>query len=494
MIASRLKKHNFGFGAVGVCQLTRNEALIPRILNIKTFSRRAAGSSVVSQAESVQAPALASPAAGKAVPVESCDAREIHAKPSMIRFLILSSQLGGLLLVFRLYRLMEKPHFMLMSGVIFGAFLIHYWLPLRFKEAFLATVSLAGAFLLLDPKVASILIAVGLVFFIILYSPVPYKWRIMLLLTIFVALIYGCATKISFIPLALFPVFGAIFMFRIIIYVYDLSHGREKARLLPFLCYFFLLPNYYFTLFPVIDFQTMRRSYYQRDIHEIAQQGIHWMVRGAIQLMLYRLVVYFNDPYLPDRVTNLGALISTMVLTFLLYLNVSGQFHLIVGMLHLFGYDLPETNRRYLMARSFTDFWRRINIYWKDFMVKIVYFPVYFKLRKRGNLRAQVMATASVFLATWILHSYQFFWIKGQLSLGWQDALFWGILGMLVISSVLFESWHKGRRTGSSWHTHLLHAAQVLGTFALITTLWSLWSSPSVNAWIYLMTRWTHGG
>ena len=44
--------------------------------------------------------------------------------------------------------------------------------------------------------------------------------------------------------------------------------------------------------------------------------------------------------------------------------RVSGQFHVACGMLHLFGHALPETHRRYLLAESFTDYWRRINIYW----------------------------------------------------------------------------------------------------------------------------------
>jgi alginate O-acetyltransferase complex protein AlgI len=312
---------------------------------------------------------------------------------------------------------------------------------------------------------------------------------------IFVAFTYGCATKILPIPGGFYALFGAIFMFRIIIYVYDLAHSREPACLLPFLSYFFLLPNYYFTLFPVIDFQTMRRTYYQRDIHQIAQQGIHWMTRGAIQLMLYRLVIYFNDRYLPDRVTSFGALVTTMVLTFLLYLNVSGKFHLIVGMLHLFGYDLPETNRRYLLANSFADFWRRANIYWKDFMVKIVYFPVYFKLRKKGEVAAQVVATATVFLVTWAFHSYQFFWIRGQFILSWPDTLFWLILGLLVIANVLYETRHpKRRQPDSSWRARAVRTVQVLATFTVITTLWSLWSSPSVGAFLYLMTHWIRGG
>ncbi len=134
-----------------------------------------------------------------------------------------------------------------------------------------------------------------------------------------------------------------------------------------------------------------------------------------------------------------------MVLVYLLYLRVSGQFHIIVGLLHLFGYDLPETHRRYLLASSLTDFWRRINIYWKDFMVKMVYFPVYFRLRKRGETQAQVVATAAVFVITWATHSYQWFWLRGDVLFTWPDTLFWGILGALVIVNVLHRAGARGR-------------------------------------------------
>ena len=75
-----------------------------------------------------------------------------------------------------------------------------------------------------------------------------------------------------------------------------------------------------------------------------------------------------------------------MVCNYLLYLQVSGQFHMACGMLHLFGYQLPETHHRYLLATGFTDYWRRINIYWKDFMVRVVFNPVV--------VPAQAMATA----------------------------------------------------------------------------------------------------
>ena len=78
----------------------------------------------------------------------------------------------------------------------------------------------------------------------------------------------------------------------------------------------------------------------------------------------------------------LGDLAQLMLATFLLYLRVSGQFHLIVGMLHLFGFRLPETHNLYYLAHSFTELWRRINIYWKDFMMQVVFYPAYFKLKR----------------------------------------------------------------------------------------------------------------
>src|SRR5271165_142997 len=463
------------------------QPLVPRMIGAKTSVGTQPLSASISEPVSVLARSVTGSSPGQ-VPNE----KEVYTKTNVGRFLVLAAELALLLIVFHLFHL-EKHGFMLMSAIMFGTFLIHYWLPFRFKEPFWVTVSTGAAFLLLDPRVAVLLIAVGLAFFLILRLPVAFQWRVLAVGAIFAGLIYVRATKGLGIPPSFYPVFGAIFMFRIIIYLYDLAYRREPVGLPAFLSYFFLIPNYYFTLFPVIDFQTMRRTYYQRDVHDIAQQGIYWMVRGTIQLMLYRLIVYFNDPYtLPDRVTSLGALVATMVLTYLMYLNVSGQFHLIVGMLHLFGYDLPETNRKYLLASSFSDLWRRINIYWKDFMVKIVYFPVYFKLRKTGERRAQLLATAAVFLVTWALHSYQFFWIHGQFILSWPDTTFWGILGLLVMANVLMESRGKRRQPYSSWQVRALKPVKIFGVFVAMTTLWSLWSAPSLSAWGYLMTHWTH--
>ena len=178
-----------------------------------------------------------------------------------------------------------------------------------------------------------------------------------------------------------------------------------------YLSYFFLLPNYYFLLFPVVDFQTFRRSYFQRDIHPVAQQGVWWIFRGTTHLLLYRLIYQLQGRFTPPTCSGSHRRGRKIIFCYLLYLRVSGQFHIIAGMLCLFGYDMPETNHRYLLAHSVNDLWRRMNIYWKDFMVKIVYLPGLFQtaaerraaggacVHRAGRRRNLLPACLSVLLA-----------------------------------------------------------------------------------------------
>ena len=58
-------------------------------------------------------------------------------------------------------------------------------------------------------------------------------------------------------------------MFRMILYMYELKHAKKPEPLIDTLGYFFLLPNYCFLHFPVVDYRTMQRGYFARDIHAI---------------------------------------------------------------------------------------------------------------------------------------------------------------------------------------------------------------------------------
>jgi hypothetical protein len=156
----------------------------------------------------------------------------------------------------------------------------------------------------------------------------------------------------------------------------------------------------------------------------------------------------------------------------------------IIGLLHLFGFNLPRTHDRYLLASSFTDLWRRNNIYWKDFMQKVFYMPAYFRLGRLGTTSRLVIATALIIALTWFLHAYQWFWLRGKFLLSVPDVLFWTLLGVLVIINVVRESRRGRKRTLSerslTFRDLISSSFRVAGTFAGISILWSLWSSTTI--------------
>ena len=206
------------------------------------------------------------------------------------------------------------------------------------------------------------------------------------------------------------------------------------------------------------------------------------MFRGVVQLVLYRVVYQFA----PLDVSKLSSTLEAagfMLGMYLVYLRVSGTFHLIVGLLHMFGFNLPETHHLYFLATSFTDLWRRINIYWKDFTMKLFFYPTHFKLRKTGTLRAMTVATLVTFFATWALHSWQWFWILGVPLLTWKDFCFWIILALLVLATALYEAtWGRKRTLTPSRVTlrrRLILGVEAAGVFCLMCILWTLWTCQS---------------
>lgn len=410
------------------------------------------------------------------------------------KFLAVLAQLGLLVILIRSFSI-ESEALVDISILTFFGFLIHSFLPYRYRHPFFLLLSLAGIGIVLGLSAGAWLVAMGIVLIGICHLPVPFFARVLMLLSAGALL---AALRIGWIPspssAAIWPILGSMFMFRLIIYLYDLKYEKTRPTFSSALSYFFLLPNVCFPLFPVVDYKTFRRTYYDSDPYDIYQTGVHWMFRGLTHLLLYRYI-YQNLTIAPSEVTNAGDLVQFLVSNFLLYLRVSGQFHLVIGMLHLFGFNLPETHRRYYLASSFTDFWRRINIYWKDFMMKIFYYPAFFKMRKWGKTKAFVLSTLIVFFATWLLHSYQWFWLRGSFPITWQDALFWGILAVLVVWNSLYEAKHGRERTLGlrSWTfgSFAGRALRTAGCFAVICILWSLWTSESLFQWLSL---WSFAG
>ncbi len=416
----------------------------------------------------------------------------LQDKLQVVKFLGAAIPLGILVLVIRQFQLENQAFYSNIMLLTFYGFLVHYFLPSRYRLPFFLLLSVAAITGIFGFANSTWLIGIGLALIGICHLPIPYITRVVMLLMAGAGLAVLRVGWIQASPLdAIWPVLASMFMFRLIIYVYDLKHGKATPTFTSTLSYFFLLPNVVFPFFPVVDYSTFRRTYYDDDQHRIYQKGLQWLFRGVLHLILYRYVNYYLV-IAPENVTNTVELVRYVISNFALYLQISGQFHLIVGLLLLFGFNLPETHHLYFLASSFTDLWHRINIYWTGFMMKVFFYPTYFKIKQWGATISLVVATAFVFFLTWFFHAYQWFWLRGSFLLTAPDMVFWFILAILVVVNTVYEAKNGRRRTigQGTWSMKdiAIHALRSAGTFSVMALLWSLWSSDSIPDWLAMLS------
>lgn len=425
-------------------------------------------------------------------PASAAQASTVGGGNAALRLMLVVGQLLCLLLVVWIFQLENRTIFFLLIGAIAG-FVVHASLPPRHRLMFFGLLSLASVVAVLGLAAGAVLVGVGYVLIGVCHLPLGFKVRAGILLFLAVALmVLHRSSVLGGLPVLVLPVLGSMFMFRLALYLLALHHHEAPPGLAWATAYLFMLPNVCYPLFPVVDYKTFVRSHFDADRFRIYERAVHLMLRGIVHLLVYR-VVYYGFALDGLYVNDLRELLVYVVSTFLLYIKISGQFWLIIGVLGLYGFRLPETNHLYYLASSPNDFWRRINIYWKDFMMKLAYYPSFFALRRFGNTFAILAATGIVFVVTWLLHGYQFYWLRGSGLLAKRDMAFWGGFAVLVLCATLWE--HRPRRgrvrkTDRSWS--LARGVSTVATFGLIAVLWSLWNGHSMATWLFMWTQARH--
>ncbi len=321
-------------------------------------------------------------------------------------------QLGLVVLLVWLFRLESRAFFHMML-VLWAGFAVHALLPLRYRLPFYVLLCLTSLGVLFGGA-ALWVVALVAAFVGLAHLPARFAMRVGILVVAGVAAgALRAGALPSPVPPAVWPIAASMLMLRLSVYLYDREHSTVPRNLWRTFAYFLMLPNQVFGWFPVVDYKAFERKYYDEDEQVIYQRGLLWIARGITHMLAYRYV-YAVLALDPSDVRDLGDLLQHVAAAFLTYLKVTGQFHLIAGLLLLFGFNLPETNHRWLLSTSFVDLWRRANIYWKDYMQKLVYFPAYFRLRRKwGDTRALVLAMILVMVVTYLLHAYAWFWIIG---------------------------------------------------------------------------------
>ncbi len=408
--------------------------------------------------------------------------------------MLVLAQLAALALVVRAFAL-ESAAFGRVFLLVVAGYAAQMVLPAALRLPLFAGLSAAGAGIVFGPAQAAWLLGIGLALIGLAHLPVPFAGRLVAILAAGAALaVFRAGVWTPPWSSIIWPIFGAMFMFRLIVYLYDLRNRAAPTGFWRSVCYFFMLPTVCFPLFPVVDYKTMWRTWVTgREALRVHQTGADWILRGLVQLLLYRLVYHSLSVEAAD-VTGASSALLYLVRPYLLYLRISGSFHLVIGVMHLFGFDLPRTSHNYFLASSFTDYWRRINIYWKDFLQKVFFNPVYFRLNRRfGATASLVVATLFAFFVTWALHSYQWFWIRNAFPVVWQDIVFWSVMGIAVLVNMVIEA-RRGRRRRltrpeRSLRTELGLALRTIATFSVICLSWAVWSTRSFDELLHVLSR-----
>lgn len=372
-------------------------------------------------------------------------------------------------------------------------FVIHFILPSSLRLSFFVLLSSLAILTVLGWQDGCWLIALSATLISIARSPITFYLRVIGLFAVTLGLTFARAYAVNT-PWsdAIWPLLWSMFLFRMIIYMFDIKHGKVPTGWTHALAYFLMLPNVVFPLFPPVDYQGLWRSYYQKDQFRGYQTGIHWMLVGIVHLLVYRYIDYYWIEA-TETIMNSRSLIQYVIASYLLIIRLSGQFHLIVGILHLFGFQLPRCMDHYFLATGFTDYWRRVNIYWKEFIQKVIYYPAFFRMRRFSNTTKLIVATCLGFLATWFFHSCQWFGLRGAWVLSSTDVFFWCSLAVLVLVGSLLEN-RFGRKRSLARKQASISEICVLGlkstgVFVVMAILWSIWISSSFSSWWNLVSR-----
>ena len=415
-------------------------------------------------------------------------------KGSFSLFIVLCLQLIMATLAIYLFKIEAHLGLPMLMPLIVVAFIINAIIPKSLRLSFFFFVSLIPIFYVFGVVQGALFMAIALSMIGICHLPITLNLRKAGIVLAGLLLAYAQYSLVQSGKIAgynlsgqFLSLLGIMFMFRMIIYMYELKYEKGETSVWQRLTYFFMLPNICFPIFPIIDYKTFKSTYYNEEDLAIYQKGLSLIVLGILQLLMYRILYYITPQ--ANNISGFWGLFYYLIISYLLLLRLNGILNLVVGLLRIFGFNLPDIFNYMFLAQGFDDYWRRLNIYWKDFIVKIFYYPIYFKFRKTNILLALVLGTIVTFIFNWALHAYQWFWILGTFSFRSTEMLFWGILGVFVLYAILKQNYTKKKPTVTQgdWSSAYLKSGSVLSTFFTLSVLYALYTSPTVAGWVQLL-------
>ena len=138
---------------------------------------------------------------------------------------------------------------------------------------------------------------------------------------------------------------------------------------------------------------------------------------------------------------------SLPVLQLSAYLHDLGKFHLVVGMLQLFGFNLPQTNHFYFLARASPTTGGASTSTGRTSCSEDLLLPVLLPRCRRMARRARWSSPRVAFLPPGSCTPTSGSGCAAASRSIWQDMVFWGAMGVVVLGTMIRGTRHGRKRT-----------------------------------------------
>lgn len=189
-----------------------------------------------------------------------------------------------------------------------------------------------------------------------------------------------------------------LFFIKLIYYLYEITTlGKDLAsyKFIDFFIYFFFFPFLFLVHLPM-SYNTFTRSLSEEreKLHQLMNNGLRLIALGLSLLAAnYFMEAYLfsNQPifdyiYLYYHLMSGYQLFMYLTLSFLVfYFWIGGSVHLLIGLLNIFGFDMYPGFQYALLSKDLLEFWRRWHIYFREFLVSTIFYPISFFFMRRGR-------------------------------------------------------------------------------------------------------------
>ena len=186
------------------------------------------------------------------------------------------------------------------------------------------------------------------------------------------------------------PIGISFYTFQSMSYTIDVYRGKAKAEKNPinFGAYISLFPQ--LIAGPIVRFSDIATQLRERTINlESIRYGMLRFVCGLGKKVLLANqageIFQTIENYKVSQMTTVSAWLGILAFMFQIYFDFSGYSDMAIGLMAVFGFEIPENFKYPYEAKSITEFWRRWHISLGNWFKEYVYIPL--GGSRKGNAR-----------------------------------------------------------------------------------------------------------